>query len=62
MFFALGVLVTGLLAVAVMPAIWRRALRLTRSRVEAGVPLSRAEINADKDKLRASFAASNRRL
>ena len=62
MYFALGVLVTGLVVVAIMPTIWRRALRLTRARAEASVPLSRAEISADRDKLRASFAATNRKL
>ncbi|MHA1555021.1 MAG: hypothetical protein ACTSU0_11495 [Alphaproteobacteria bacterium] len=62
MYFALGLLTAGLIALAVMPAFWRRAIRLTRARVEAGVPLTRAEINADKDQMRASFATSNRRL
>ena len=62
MIFALGVLVAGLLALLVAPAIWRRAMRLARTRIEAKVPLSRAEIDADKDQLRAGFAVSNRRL
>lgn len=62
MIFVLGVLVAGLLALLVTPAIWRRALRLARTRIEAKVPLSRAEIDADKDQLRAGFAINNRRL
>ena len=56
MYFALGLLAAGLLALVVTPAIWRRAMRLARARIEAGVPLTRAEIDADKDQLRAGFA------
>ena len=33
MFFALGLLTAGLLALAVAPAIWRRAERLARTRI-----------------------------
>jgi hypothetical protein len=62
MYFSLGLLVAGLLALVVTPSIWRRAMRLARVRIEAGVPLTRAEINADKDQLRAGFAIANRRL
>jgi chromosome segregation ATPase len=62
MIFALGMLVAGLFVLVVAPAIWRRAMRLARTRIEAKVPLSRAEIDADKDQLRAGFAVANRRL
>lgn len=62
MTFALGLLVAGLLVVIVAPALWRRAMRLARIRIEASVPLTRAEIDADKDQLRAGFAVSARRL
>lgn len=62
MAFALGLFVAGLLVLVVTPAVWRRAMRLARTRIEAGVPLSRAEIQADKDQLRAGFAVTNRRL
>lgn len=62
MYFALGLLAAGLLVLVVAPAVWRRAARLTRTRIEASVPLTRAEINADKDRLRADFAISTRRL
>lgn len=62
MFFALGLLTAGLLAVLVTPAIWRRAMRLTRQRIERSVPMTLAEIEADKDHLRAEFAMSTRRL
>ncbi len=46
----------------VAPAIWRRAVVLTRKRIEATVPLSLNEIQADKDRMRAEFAMSTRRL
>jgi DNA repair exonuclease SbcCD ATPase subunit len=62
MYFVLGVLTTGLLALLVMPAIWRRTARLTRQRIEASVPMTMAEIQADRDQLRAEFAISARKL
>ena len=62
LFFALGFLCACLLAILVAPAMWRRAVRLTRKRIEATVPLTLAEIQADKDRLRAEFAVSTRRL
>lgn len=62
LFFALGFLCAGFLALMIAPAIWRRAVRLTRQRVEATVPLSLEEIRADKDRMRAEFAMSQRRL
>src|SRR6185369_40344 len=46
----------------VAPAIWRRAVALTRRRIEASVPLSLTDIQADKDRMRAEFAMSTRRL
>ncbi len=62
LFFALGFLCAAFLALMIIPAIWRRAVRLTRKRIEASVPLSLEEIQADKDRLRAEFAMSTRRL
>jgi chromosome segregation ATPase len=62
LFFSLGFLTAGFLALMVAPAIWRRAVALTRRRVEASVPLSLADIQADKDRMRAEFAMSTRRL
>lgn len=62
MFFVLGFLVAGLIALAFAPAFWRRALRLTRRRLEAQVPLSVEEILASRDHLRAEFAVERRRL
>ena len=62
LFFVLGFLCAGFLALMVAPAIWRRAVALTRKRVEASVPLTLAEIQADKDRNRAEFAMATRRL
>jgi chromosome segregation ATPase len=62
MFFALGFLVAGLIALAIAPAFWRRALRLTRRRLETQVPLSVEEILASRDQLRAEFAVEQRRI
>ena len=62
MYFALGALVSALLALIVLPAVWRRAVRLTRRRIEAATPMTMAELRADKDQLRAQFALTTRRL
>ena len=62
LFFTLGFLCAGFLALMVAPAIWRRAVALTRKRIEASVPLSLTDIQADKDRMRAEFAMSTRRL
>jgi chromosome segregation ATPase len=62
MYFGAGFLVAGVLALALISLVHRRAVRLTLRRVEDAVPVSLAEIQADKDKLRAQFAMSARRL
>lgn len=62
MYFALGLLVASLVALIVLPAVWKRAVRLTRRRIEAATPITMAEFRADKDQLRAEFALSTRRL
>lgn len=62
MYFALGLLVAGLVALIVMPAVWKRAVRLTKRRIEAATPITLSEFRADKDQLRAEFALSTRRL
>ena len=46
----------------IVPLVHNRAVRLTMRRLEAATPLSMAEIQADKDQLRAEFAMSTRRL
>jgi chromosome segregation ATPase len=62
MFFALGFLTASLLALILLSAVWHRAVRLTTKRIEGAIPVSMAEIQADKDQLRAEFAMSTRRL
>jgi chromosome segregation ATPase len=62
MYFALGLLAAGLIALIIMPAVWKRAVRLTKRRIEAATPITMAEFRADKDQLRAEFALSTRRL
>ena len=62
MVFALGFLVAGLLTLLFLPAFWRRAVRLSRRRLEMLMPLSMDEIIAERDQLRAQFAAERRRI
>jgi DNA repair exonuclease SbcCD ATPase subunit len=62
MYFALGLLVAGLVALIIMPAVWKRAVRLTKRRIEAATPITLSEFRADKDQLRAEFALTTRRL
>ncbi|MFG1296461.1 hypothetical protein [Xanthobacter variabilis] len=62
MYFALGALIATLVALLVLPAVWHRAVRLTTRRVEAAVPVSLFEVQADKDQQRAFFALNQRRL
>ena len=62
MYLGIGFLFAGLIGVAVMPLVHGRAVRLTIRRLEAALPQSMAEIQADKDLLRAEFAMSTRRL
>ncbi|WDQ99585.1 hypothetical protein PSC71_01880 [Devosia sp. J2-20] len=62
MYFALGLLLASLVALIILPAVWKRAVRLTKRRIEAATPITMAEFRADKDQLRAEFALSTRRL
>lgn len=62
LFFALGFAVAGLIALAALPAVWARALRLTRRRIEVDVPLSMAEVRAGRDEERAVAAIAVRRI
>ena len=61
MYFGIGFLLASLLGVVVGFAVNSRAQRLTMKRLEAATPVSMAEIQADKDQLRAEFAMSTRR-
>src|SRR5258707_4605680 len=62
MYLAIGFLVSMLFGLMIVPLVHNRAVRLTTKRLEAATPLSMAEIQADKDQLRAEFAMSARRL
>src|ERR1700761_2527811 len=62
MYLAIGFLVSMLFGLMILPLVHNRAVRLTTRRMEAAPPLSMAEIQADKDQLRAEFAMSARRL
>lgn len=61
MLVALGLLLGLLLALFMAPPLWRRAVRLTTRRIEATMPMSLADIRADKDQLRAEFAVHIRK-
>lgn len=56
MFVALGFLAASLLWLLAAPGFWARAVRLTTERLRETMPLSEAEIRADKDRLRAEYA------
>ena len=62
MFVGIGFLLAGLLVIGVIPLVHARAVRLTTRRLESLNPLSTAEIQTDKDLLRAEFAMSTHRL
>lgn len=56
MLVALGFLVAALLAVLIAPAYRRRTVRLTTDALKRSLPLTEAEMRADKDRLRADHA------
>ena len=62
MYFGIGFLVAALLGLLFIPLVHNRAVRLTIKRLEASTPMSMVEIRADRDRLRAEFAISTRRL
>ncbi len=62
MYFGIGFLCASLLGLIIIPLVHNRAARLTIKRLDAATPVSMAEIQADKDQLRAEFAISTRRL
>lgn len=62
MYMGIGFLFAGIIGVAVMPLVHDRAVRLTVKKLEGSIPHSMAEIQADKDLLRAEFAMQTRRL
>ena len=56
MLVSLGFLIASLLALLLAPMFWKRAVRLTSTRLRQTLPLSEQEILADKDQLRAKYA------
>lgn len=58
----LGFCTAGLIAFLLAPTLYHRAVRLTTRRLEATMPMTLSEIEADKDLLRASYAIKLRRL
>lgn len=62
MYFGIGFLVAALLGLVMIPLVHRRAARLTMRRLEAAMPTSMVQFQADKDQLRAGFAMSTQRL
>src|SRR5208282_2673997 len=59
---ALGFLSASLIGVLIAPALWNRAYRLSRKRLEQTLPITLSEIEATQDQLRASYAVRMRRL
>lgn len=62
LFSALGFLVAMGLAMAIAPALWRRAEHLERRRIEAALPLTREEMEGEIDAVRAESAMAVRRV
>lgn len=58
LFFILGVLVAVFAVVLLGPSVWRRAFFLARRQVQAELPITLAEIRADRDGLRAEHAVA----
>ncbi len=56
MFAVLGFLAASLLWLLAAPSFWARAVRLTSERLREAMPLTEAEIRADKDRMRAEYA------
>jgi len=61
-YVALGFLAASLLGLLLVPPLWKRAVRLTTRKLEATMPMSVADIQADKDQLRAEYAIKLRRV
>jgi predicted nucleic acid-binding Zn-ribbon protein len=61
MFAGIGFCLAWLIALMVLPAVHKRAMRLARKRYD-DLPLSIQEIRAEKDSIRAGFAAATRDL
>ncbi len=62
MFFLVGFLVAGLIALLFLPVLARRATRLSEARARLTAPLSHQQAIAERDQLRAEHAVDRRRL
>lgn len=62
MLVMLGFLIAALIVVVLLPAYRRRVERFTSEALKRTLPLTEAEIRADKDRLRADFAVELHRL
>ncbi len=62
MYVALGFCTAGLLCLAILPAFYRRAARLTEEALRAVNPSSYAEVRAAQDQVRAQHAVDLRRV
>lgn len=62
MYFVAGLLMAGLVLMLILPAFWRRALRLSERRARLLTPLSVNEAIAERDQLRAEHAVARRLL
>lgn len=62
LFFGLGFLTAAFICLLFAPALRRRTERLTTRRIEARLPLTREEIQADKDRIRAEAALKQRKV
>jgi hypothetical protein len=62
LYFSLGFLVAALLALALAPAFWHRAVRLVTRKLELQIPLSAREVLAGRDLVRAELAVEQRKL
>jgi hypothetical protein len=62
MYAAIGFLSASLLALGIVPLLHARAERLTINQLEARLPLTISEVQAERDLLRADFAVQMRRL
>jgi chromosome segregation ATPase len=62
MLVALGFLAASLIGLLVLSAFWSRAVRLTTTRIKQSMPVSEAEIKAERDKLRAEYAIKVHKL
>ena len=62
MLVALGFFIASLLWLLLASAFWSRAVRLTTQRLKRSLPVSEAEIRADRDRLRAEHAVRVHKL